>query len=112
LQWPLEVQVTKTTNPAAWPKGLTRVPRATLRTVEMRTKSVHYRIIGTVVGFVAGTVAGLAAAVGIGGGLLGNENQGAAAAAVISITAAGTAGGYAVGNAADRRSTTIEIVPD
>jgi len=34
------------------------------------------------------------------------------AAAVIGVAAAGTAGGYAVGNAADRRSTTIEIVPD
>jgi hypothetical protein len=66
----LEVQVTKSTNPAAWPKGLTRVPRATLRTVEMRTKSVRYRTIGTAVGFVAGLAGGLAAAVGIGGGFL------------------------------------------
>jgi len=98
----LEVQVAKSTNPAAWPKGLTQVPRATLRTVEMRTKSVHYRIIGTVVGFVAGTVGGLAAAVAIGGGVFGNGNQDAAAAAVIGVAAAGTAGGYAVGNAADR----------
>ena len=83
----LEVQVTKSINPTAWAKGLTRVPRATLRTVEMRTKSVRYRTIGTVVGFAAGFAGGLAAAVG-------------------------TAGGYAVGNAADRRSTTIEIVPE
>jgi len=108
----LEVQVTKSTNPAVWPKGLTRVPRATLRTVEMRTKSVHFRIIGTVVGFFAGAAGGAAAAMGIQGGLWGNENQSAAAAAMIGIAAAGTAGGYAVGNSADRRSTIIEIVPD
>jgi hypothetical protein len=62
-----DATVTKSTNPAAWPKGLTRVPRATLRKVEMRTKSVRYRTIGTAVGFVAGFAGGLAAAVGIGG---------------------------------------------
>jgi hypothetical protein len=108
----LEVQVTKSTNPAAWPKGLTRVPRATLRTVEMRTKSVHYRVIGIAVGFLAGTVGGVGAAVGIQGGLLDDEHPRAAVAALIGIAAAGTVGGYAVGNGADRRSTMIEIVPE
>jgi len=108
----LQVQVNRSSNPAAWPKGLTRVPRATLHTIEMRTKTARFRIIGTIVGFVGGAVGGAVAAIGVQGGILGNQNQGQAAATFLAITGAATAAGYFLGNSADRRVTTIEIAPD
>jgi len=39
------------------------------------------------------------------------KNQGAAAAALIGITAAGTVGGYFLGNSIDKQWTVIEILP-
>jgi hypothetical protein len=54
---------------------------------------------------------GLGAAIGIDGLFGQNHNGGKAAAAFIGITGAFTAGGYFLGNAADRKTTTIEIVP-
>jgi len=107
----LVVQVTKTADPQAYPRGPLRVPRATLRTLEMQTKGTKFRVIGTVLGAVAGFGGGLAAALGIQGGIFGNRNQGAALGALVAITAGGTIAGYAAGNAADRRSTTIEVLP-
>lgn len=107
----LVVQVAKTADPRVYPKGPLRVPRATLRTLEMQTKGHKFRVIGTALGGVAGFAGGLAAAIGIQGGILGNKHQGAAVGAAFAITAGGAVAGYLAGNAADRRSTTIEILP-
>jgi len=108
----LVVQIARTTDKSAYPKGSTRVPRAQLRVLEMRTKNKRYRILGTFLGAVAGAVGGVAAAIGIRGGILNNKNSGEAGAAFAGILAGATAAGYLIGNAADRKSTTIEIVPD
>lgn len=107
----LVVSVHKTSDSTAYPKGTTRVPRASLHTLEMHTKGHKFRVIGTVLGATAGLAGGVAAAIGIQGGLFGNQHQGAAAAACIGIAAAGTVGGYLAGNAADRQSTMIEVLP-
>lgn len=107
----LVVKVTKTADPRAYPRGPLRVPRATLRTLELQTKGQKFRVIGTAVGALGGIGGGLAAAVNIQGGILGNRNQGAAVGAFAAITAGATVAGYLAGNAADKRSTTIEILP-
>jgi hypothetical protein len=105
----LVVRIAKTTNAKTYPKGSAcRVPRATLRVMEMRTKTSRYRIIGTTAGAVAGLTAGAVAALAISWG--GSNKKGEAAGA--GIAAVFVASGYLIGNAADRRSTTIEIIPD
>jgi len=107
----LVVRVTRTADAKAYPKGPLRVPRATLHTLQLQTKGVKFRIVGTVIGAVAGLAGGVGAAIGISGGILSNNNPAGATAALIGITAGVTTAGYLLGNAADRRSETIEILP-
>jgi hypothetical protein len=106
----LLIEVSKSTNPAAYPKGPMRVPRATLHVLDLHGKGVKYRVIGTALGFVAGAAGGLGVAIKAQGGLFGNEHQTAAPVGMIAVMAGVTAAGYALGNAADRRTTTIRIV--
>lgn len=105
----LLVDVKSTTGAKAYPKGPARVPRATLRRFEIRTKGKAFRILGTVLGSGAGLIAGAFAAIGIQGGILGDKNGGAAGAAFCGIWAGGTIAGYLAGNAADKRWTPVEI---
>ena len=107
----LVMNVARTTDPAAYPKGNLRVARAGLRTIEIRRKGHKFRVIGTALGFVAGVTGGAAAAIGVQGGLFSNNNQGKAAATFAGIIAGATVGGYLIGNAADRKSVTVEVVP-
>jgi len=107
----LVLVIKKTSNAHAYPKGQYSVPRATLHAVELRTKTARYRIIGTTVGGVLGTVGGFVAAAAICGWGWDNSCGGGAAAAGIGIAAGSIAGGYFLGNAADRRSTMIVIDP-
>ncbi|MGD0774228.1 MAG: hypothetical protein ABSC05_15535 [Candidatus Solibacter sp.] len=106
----LVIEVSKSTSPAAYPKGTMRVPRATLHVLDVQGKSFRYRVVGTALGFVAGAAGGMCIAAGVQGGLFNDQYSGAAGAAGIGVLAAVTAAGYAVGNAADRRTTTIQIV--
>jgi hypothetical protein len=87
-----------------------RVPRATLHVLDLHGKGVKYRVIGTALGFVAGAAGGLGVAIKAQGGLFGNEHQTAAPVGMVAVMAGVTAAGYALGNAADRRTTTIRIV--
>ena len=106
----LVVRIAKTSNAKTYPKGSAcRVPRATLRVMEMRTKTSRYRIIGIAAGAVAGLVGGGVAVLAIGGSAKNNNKASAACAGIVGVF---VASGYLIGNAADRRSTTIEIIPD
>jgi hypothetical protein len=107
----LLMRVTKTTDRAAFPKGSLRVPRATLHTIELKTKGVKFRVIGTSLGGLAGLAGGIGAFIGIQGGLFNHQNEGAATAAFIGIPVALTTAGYFLGNAADRKSVTVEVLP-
>jgi hypothetical protein len=107
----LVVDVRKTSDRTAYPKGVVRVPRATLHRFEMQTKGKVGRAVGTPVGFLVGGAGGVGAWMGIQGGLWGNKNQGAAATALIGITAAGTVAGYFLGNSIDKQWTVIEVLP-
>ena len=57
-----------------------------------------------------GVAAAMGVAIGVQGGLFSNEHNGAAGAAFVGVMAGVTAAGYALGNAADRRITTIQII--
>jgi hypothetical protein len=104
----LVLDIRKASQPAVYPKGEFRVPRASLKAFEIRGKSVHYRIIGTTLGSLAGLAGGAVAAWGIAW----NDNRPhAAAAAFVGIWGGGTAGGYLLGNAADRKTTTVVVQP-
>jgi hypothetical protein len=107
----LVVDVKKTSDRAAYPKGVVRVPRATLHRFEMQTKGKVGRIVGTPLGFVVGAVAGGFAAVVIGGGLFSNDRPDWAVTAFAGTTAAGTVAGYLLGNSVDKHWTPVEILP-
>ena len=106
----LLIEVSKSTNPEVHPKGLMRVPRAKLHVLDLHGKGLKYRVIGTALGFAAGAAGGACVAFGVQGGPFGDESGGAAGAGMIGVMAGVTVAGYAVGNAADRRTTTIQIV--
>ena len=107
----LVVDVKKSSDRSAYPKGVVRVPRATLHRLEMQTKAKAGRIVGTVLGAGGGFAGGVGAAIGIEGGIWGNKHDSAAGAAIVGITVAGAVGGFFVGNAVDKRWTPVEIEP-
>jgi hypothetical protein len=104
----LLIQVSRSTNPVAYPKGPMRVPRAKLHVLDLHGKGSKYRAIGTVIGFAAGAAGAVAAS----GGLdLSRDDRGAASGvAALAVLAGATAAGYVTGNARDRRTTTIRII--
>jgi hypothetical protein len=102
----LVVNVTRTTNPKACLKGSVRVPRASLRVLQMRTKGTLYRVLCTAGGLAAGFVAGGATAIAIDWN---DHHPGPAVGAFLAITAGGTEAGYYAGNSADQRWTLIRI---
>jgi hypothetical protein len=113
----LVVDVQKTSDPTAWPKGRLRVPREKLHRLEMETKGKFFRAAGTIL---AGTVAiGVGYAIGTYGvdrcnfwsGSCPQGRSAGGVATAVGISAAGIAGGYFAGNALDTRWTVIEIVP-
>ena len=106
----LLIEVSKSTNPAAYPRGPMLVPRAKLHVLDLHGKGHKYRVIGAALGFVAGAASGMGVAIGVQGGLFSNEHGAAAGTALIGMMAAVTSAGYAAGNAADRRTTTIRII--
>ncbi len=105
----LVVKIHESTDRAVYPKGQLRVPRSTLKMLELRTKSKHFRVIGTVLGAAGGLVCGAVAGLAASGGILSNDHDTRAAAVFLGISAGGTTAGYLVGNALDQRSTAILI---
>src|SRR5664279_1848672 len=102
----LVIDVSRSSNPVAYPKGPMRVPRATLHVIELHCKGFKYRVLGTTLGFVAGAAGGVGVALGAQGGPFGDYRG--AGVAMVAVMAGVTAAGYIVGNAADRRTTTIQ----
>jgi hypothetical protein len=107
----LLVRVKATTDAANYPKGLTRVSRPALHVLEIHTKGHLWRAILTPVGVVTGMFLGAVAALSVEGGLFSDNNPRGASAAFFGITAGGGVLGYFGGNAADRHSETVRIVP-
>ena len=106
----LLIDVSRSTSPAVYPRGPMRVPREKLHVLDLHGKSRKFRVLGTALGFAAGAAGGLAVAIRVQGGLFDDHHPAAAGAGMVGVMAGVTAAGYAMGNSADRRTTTIRIV--
>jgi hypothetical protein len=93
----LVLDVTKTSDVKAYPKGGATIPRASVTTLKLERPRGHW---GRTVGSLGGLMAGAA----LGG--LGDNLTAAFYGAV-----AGSIAGYYIGKAADKKGTVIRIVP-
>jgi len=103
----LAVEIGKTSNKMAYPKGPFLVPRATLKTLDVSHRTKQWRIICTAAGGALGLLFGTKLV--LGSNLFAKQpHQGEELAAlVIGMPVLG----YALGNAADRRTITYVIAP-
>lgn len=102
----LAIEVARSSNRKAYPKGRLLVSRANLRAVDVvQPSTTYWRIIGTVLGGGIGYVAMRGAI---------NEAKASATGGEVGLGALGVGlpvAGYLIGNAADRRIVTYVIVP-
>jgi len=102
----LVMDIAKTSNRKAHPKGQTEIPRASLTELAVIKQKGPGRLIGGILGTVGGVA--LAAALIV-------ASDGSAAVgwtSVLVVIPAVAAGGYYVGRAIDRRVTRVAITPD
>jgi hypothetical protein len=99
----LVLQISKTTDKAAYPKGRFVVPRSEVKVLSVLSKRKRGRVIGTIGGAWSGLTLGILAAVPA-------SSVGGALAALAGVGGGTTALGYFLGDAADRRTTTVVVV--
>jgi hypothetical protein len=103
----LAVDIHKTSNRKAYPKGHFLLPRATLRAVDVvERSSKHWRIVCVALGGGIGYLAARAAINSSKG-----SGPGVGGIGLGTLAAGLPVGGYLLGNAADRRVTTYVITP-
>jgi len=102
----LVVNIRKTTNTAAYPKGNFLVARATLRALDVSRNTAYWRVTGVVLGGAAGL--GLMVALLARGGIFSPHP---AAPLDVAAGAAIPVVGYFVGNAADHHTITYVVTP-
>jgi len=101
----LAIEVAKSSNRKAYPKGRFLVSRATLRAVDVvQPSTIHWRIICTGLGGGIGYVA-------IRGAINEAKSSSIGAAGLGALGVGLPVAGYVMGNAADRRIVTYVIVP-
>jgi hypothetical protein len=101
----LAIEVVKSSNRKAHPRGRFLAPRATLRAVDVVQPSTkRWRIVSTAVG---GAIGYLAAR----GAINSSKSSNTGAAALWALAVGLPTAGYLIGNAADRRVITYVIVP-
>lgn len=98
----LVLQIQKTTDKMAYPKGRFVVPRAQVKTLDILSKRRRGRVIGTICG------AWLGLSVGTYAGIHTNS-VGAGLATLTGVGGGLTTLGYYLGDAADRRITTVVV---
>jgi uncharacterized protein YcfJ len=102
----LVLDVRRTSNAKAYPKGSATIPRASITLIQVeRRRGSWGRKLGTVVGVLSGVVLGGYVAAKTA------DSAGPGIATFLGIASAGTVGGYYVGKELDRRVTLIKIVP-
>jgi len=102
----LAMEIRKTTNKTAYPKGKFLAPRATLKTVEMDRPTGHWRLVGLAAGGAVGAVVAV-----LGYELRGFNSGGRWEAGGFAAAVAMPVGGYLLGRRADRRTITYVIAP-
>jgi hypothetical protein len=98
----LVIQVEKTTDKKAYPKGRFVVPRGDLKTFQVVSKRKMFRTIGAICGAWGGLGLGVYAAIH-------TNSVGAGLATMAGVGGGATVLGYYLGNAADTKTTTIVI---
>lgn len=102
----LVVNVRRTSDPKAYPKGNATIPRTSVTVLSMKESDGRWgRKIGSRLGTLSGVLAGAYV-------VAKTEPSGGAGLAIFgAITAAGMLGGYFIGRSADTRVTLIRVVP-
>lgn len=104
----LVIDVRKTTDSQAHAKGCQSIPRDQAKSLVVNRPTKRWRIVGTSAGAVAGLPLGGVAAIET-DGFLSKGNGGIGV--FVAVLAGMTAGGFLIGWAADRRKTTVTIIP-
>jgi len=103
----LLLDISKTSNRQAYPKGRASIPRASVSVLRLTKPGGH---VGQIVGGILGSLGGLLA-----GGLLVGVADADEAAAVVAVLGAAVAGGVAGwwgGRVSDRKVIVITVVPE
>ena len=102
----LVLDVKRTSNAQSTPKGGATIARSSLDSLRIvREKGRWGRRMGTTLGLVTGLTLGAYTAANV------NDSAGPGIATFLAITGGTTVVGHFLGRAADRRATTIRIVP-
>lgn len=102
----LVIDVNKTSNAAAHPKGYTPVPRESVALLQVERRSRKgARAIGTTVGVISGVIGGAYIAA-----VAANDSAGAFVGTWTGIATAGSVGGYLLGKEIDKKTTYIKVV--
>jgi hypothetical protein len=101
----LAVEIHKTSNKAAYPKGIFLVPRATLRAVEIDHPTFRWRAVGLAIGGGLGILSAYFAHASTSGFIRSSTLEGVFAAGAVVLPI----GGYLIGRPADRRTITYVI---
>jgi hypothetical protein len=105
----LVLDVHKTTDPSAHPRGRQSIPRAQAQIFVVNRPTIRWRIIGTSIGGIAGVPVGVVAALEK-DGLFSNKGNGNGI--VVAIIAGLASAGFLLGWAADRRKTTVTVLSE
>jgi len=105
----LIIDVRKTSDSRAHAKGRQSIPRDRAKNLIVSRPTVRWRIVGVSVGAAAGVPVGVVAAVER-DGFFSKGNGGTGI--LVAIIAGMAAGGLLIGWAADRRKTTVTIIPE
>jgi hypothetical protein len=101
------MDVKKTSDPKAYPKGNASVPRTSIQLVKLKKSASWGKTLGTTLGVLSGvTVGGYVA-----GTTVGDKGAGPIIAVFLVIAGAMSVGGYLLGRQIDQRATTIRVVP-
>lgn len=105
----LVIDITKTSDSRAYPKGQASVPRSSVSVLNVKKVQYRWRVIGTAIGAGTGLLAGWFMALLIAAD---EKPRPAATAAFVGITGGLATVGYFAGQKADRQITVITIVPE
>jgi len=100
----LVMQIGKTSDKNAYPKGRYAAPRADLKSLDVLTKGKKFRVIGTIIGAWGGLALGIYAA-------LHTQTAARAHAVLGGVGGGATVAGYLIGDAADSQTLNISVKP-
>ena len=108
----LVVDVKKTSNKEAYPKGQSLIPRAHVSLIGLGKRGVKYRAIFTTGGIVVGAGLVIATAAYGAGPLLTSDGRRRMETALPLLSGLGGALGYLMGNKLDRKFIPIKVIGD